>query len=173
MGQSRDEVPERISQKIDSEKCLISVLWSVNGIHSLGDVPKVTTYDSAFFCDLIVPRLVQGLCSDSARRSLKGCSIHLDNSHPHNSKRSIECLRTTKIKRIPQLSYSPDIAPSDFFFFGYLKEKLTEYDIQDRERLKLAITHIFSEIGQETLITVFGNWIKRLKRVIKHEEDFH
>jgi transposase len=57
-AQSRDEVPERMSQKIDSEKCLISALWSVNGIHRLEDVPKGTSYDSAFFCDIIVPRLV-------------------------------------------------------------------------------------------------------------------
>jgi hypothetical protein len=165
-AQSRDEVSERISQKIDSEKCLISVFWCVNGIHSLADMPKGSIYDSVFFCDIIVSRLVQGLCSDSARRSLKGCYIHLDNVGPYNSKRSSECFRTTKIKRIPQPSHSPDIAPSDFFRFGYLKEKLTEYDIPDREKLKLAITHIVSEIGQETLITVFGTWIKRLKWVI-------
>jgi hypothetical protein len=56
--------------------------------------------------------------------------------------------------RIPKPSYSPNIAPSDFVLFGYLKKKLTEYDIPDRVRLKLAITHIFSEIGQETLIPV-------------------
>jgi hypothetical protein len=93
----------------------------------------------------------------------------LDNARPQNSKRSTECLRTPQIKRIPQPSYSPDIAPSNFFLFGYLKEKLTEYDIPDWERLQLAITHIFSEIGQETLITVFGTWIKPLKWVIKHK----
>jgi hypothetical protein len=93
----------------------------------------------------------------------------VDNARPHNSKRSTEYLRTAQIKRIPQPSYSPDIAPCDFFLFGYLKEKLTEYDIPDREGLKLAITHIFSEIGQETLITVFETWIKQLKWVIKHE----
>jgi hypothetical protein len=96
----------------------------------------------------------------------------LDNARPDNSKRSTECLRTTKIKGIPQLSSSSDIAPSDFFLFGYLQEKLTEYGIPDRERLKSAITHIFSEIGQETLITVFGTWIKRLKWVIKHEREY-
>jgi histone-lysine N-methyltransferase SETMAR len=103
---------------------------------------------------------------------LKGGYIHLDNARPHNSKRSTECLRTTKINRIPHPSYSPDIAPSDFFRFDYVKEKLTEYDIPDRERLKFAITHIFSQIGQETLITVFGTWIKRLKWVIKHEGEY-
>jgi hypothetical protein len=40
---SRDQLPENVSQKIDTEKCLISVLWSINGIHSLANVPKGTT----------------------------------------------------------------------------------------------------------------------------------
>jgi transposase len=37
---SRDDLPVRIKPEIDAEKCLISVRWSVNGIHSPLDVPK-------------------------------------------------------------------------------------------------------------------------------------
>jgi hypothetical protein len=54
---SRDEVPERFKQKLDTEKCLISVIWSVNGIHSLFYVPKGTTYNTTFFCDVSFPDL--------------------------------------------------------------------------------------------------------------------
>jgi hypothetical protein len=32
-------------------------------------------------------------------------------------------LEATKAKRLSHPAYSPDIAPSDFFIFGYLKEK--------------------------------------------------
>jgi hypothetical protein len=52
---SRDEVPERIKQKIDMEKCLLSTIWSANGIHSLLDVPKGTTYNTTFFCNAFIP----------------------------------------------------------------------------------------------------------------------
>jgi hypothetical protein len=40
---SRDGRPQHIKKKNDMEKCLVSILWSVNGIHSLLDVPKGTT----------------------------------------------------------------------------------------------------------------------------------
>jgi hypothetical protein len=40
---SQGEVPERIKHKNDTETCLISVIWSVNRIHNLLDVPKATT----------------------------------------------------------------------------------------------------------------------------------
>jgi hypothetical protein len=36
----RHELPQYIQQKIDTENCLVSILWSVSGIHSLLDVPK-------------------------------------------------------------------------------------------------------------------------------------
>jgi hypothetical protein len=42
---SRDELPQRTKQKIDTEKCLVSILWSVSRIHSFLDVPKGTTYN--------------------------------------------------------------------------------------------------------------------------------
>jgi hypothetical protein len=58
---SRDEVPERVSHKINTEKCLVSFLWSVNGIHSFVDIPKGSIYNSAFFCDTVVPSLLERL----------------------------------------------------------------------------------------------------------------
>jgi hypothetical protein len=36
----RDDLPHRIKQKIGTEKCLISIVWSVNGIYRLLDVLK-------------------------------------------------------------------------------------------------------------------------------------
>jgi hypothetical protein len=54
---SRDEVPGTVSQKVDTEKSLLSLLWPVNGIHDLLDLPKDNTYNSAFFCDTVIPSL--------------------------------------------------------------------------------------------------------------------
>jgi hypothetical protein len=58
---------------------------------------------------------------------------------------------------------SPDLVPNDFFIFGYLKEKLADFDCRSREDLKSAITSIFNEIDKETLVAVFVLWIERLK----------
>jgi hypothetical protein len=77
-----------------------------------------------------------------------------------------------KIQRIAYPAYSPDLALSDFFLFGYIKRKLTKYVILDRQGLKSAITHIFDEIGQETLITLFKTWINRFEWVREHEGEY-
>jgi hypothetical protein len=41
--------------------------------------------------------------------------MHLDNAHPHNSKKSNECITEFCTRRVPHPAYSPDRAPSDFF----------------------------------------------------------
>jgi hypothetical protein len=120
--ESRDRLPEPIRRKIDAEKCLISVLWSVNGIHHLIDVPPGMKHNSSFFCDVVMPGLIQNMTFSSRRRTLKLFFIHLDNARPHNSKQSQECIQASKAKRLPHPVYGPGLAPSDFFLFGYLKE---------------------------------------------------
>jgi hypothetical protein len=56
---------------------------------------------------------------------------------------------------------SLDLAPRDFFLFGYIKRKLTEYDIPDWQSLRSAITHLFDEIGHKILIAFFETSIDR------------
>jgi transposase len=120
--ESQDELPARVKQTIDTEKCRISVLWSVNGIHWFVDVPKWESYHSAFFCNVVVPSLVGIICSYSRQSSLKDLYVHLDNARPHNSSQSNNSLQATKARRMAQPDYIPDLAPSDFFLFGFLKQ---------------------------------------------------
>jgi hypothetical protein len=145
----RDELPVRIKPEIDAEKCLIFVIWSVNGIHSLVDVSKGESYNSALFCDVVVPSLISDIRSRSRRKSLKGLDIHLDNACPHNSPQSIDCLQAHKARRMAQRASSPDLAPSDFFLSGYLQQKLQEVQIPDWKRLKSEIIRIFGEVGPD------------------------
>jgi hypothetical protein len=91
----------------------------------------------------------------SHRKSLKGLYIHFDNALLHNSGAPTNCLSATKAKRVPHPTNNPDLAPSAFFLFGFVKMKLAEYAISDRKSLKDTNGTIFKEIGTETLITVF------------------
>jgi hypothetical protein len=58
---SGDEVSERIKSWTDNKNCLILTSWSVNGIHNLLDISKAIACDSTFFCDSVVPGLVEGI----------------------------------------------------------------------------------------------------------------
>ena len=63
--------------------------------------------------------------------------------------------------------YSPDIAPSDFWLFGFLNEKRKGTVVLNEEDLILQTKEILSKIDSTLLGTVFKEWIKRLHRVIE------
>jgi hypothetical protein len=52
---------ESIKQKINTAKCLVSILWLVNEIDSLLDVPKWTTYNTIFFTDVVWSSLIENV----------------------------------------------------------------------------------------------------------------
>jgi hypothetical protein len=155
--------------KIDTEKCLISVIWSVNGIHILLDVAKGTTYNNALFCDVVVPDLLGNVRAHNRRQTLKGVWVHVENVRPHNWKKSNECLTQFRVHRVQHPTYSPGIAPSDFFLFGIVETELQNYEIYNRQGLILAIRGIFDEISKDIFNSVYVLCIKRFKWVIKNK----
>jgi hypothetical protein len=50
-----DDVPKILKQKIQSEKCLISIIWGGTGIKSLLHIPKGMKYSTIFFVESVVP----------------------------------------------------------------------------------------------------------------------
>jgi hypothetical protein len=55
-----DELPRCIEQHNDAEKCLVSILWSVNGIHCLF-LAKGTVSNRAFFTDTVILNLIENV----------------------------------------------------------------------------------------------------------------
>ena len=85
---------------------------------------------------------------------------------PHTSKKVIQYLDQNEIRRAPQPPYSPDLAPSDFYLFGYMKEKLKGYKFNSKEELLSAIISILEAIPRKKLKEVFLTWERRLQQVI-------
>jgi hypothetical protein len=108
---TRDQPPQSIKQKTNTENCLVWSLWSVNGIHSLLDVSKGTTYNTACFTDRVMPSLIENVRSRTRRMSLKNWLIHIVNAAPHNSRRAQRCIETSRAERLPHPVYSPDLPP--------------------------------------------------------------
>jgi hypothetical protein len=85
---SHGEFPHRIRQSIDAEKCLASILWLINGIHSIFDVAKWTECKTAFFTNFVIPNFIQNITSRNQKTTMKGRVIHMDSARPHNPRSS-------------------------------------------------------------------------------------
>jgi hypothetical protein len=63
--------------------------------------------------------------------------------------------------------------PSDFFLFGYVKERLKEMLFPSYEELLDVIGEVVTGLESETLIAVFEHWIERLEGVSKNNGDYY
>jgi hypothetical protein len=161
-------VPEIPKQKVQSEKCLVSIIWGSTGIKTLLSVPKGMKYNIIFFVESVAPDLVEHVYQESRRKTLRCIMVHLDNARPHNSRKSATALTATKTRRIHAPASSPDQSPSDFFLFGMLKERISGTSYSSPDELISAISRLIASLPKDQLVNVYKNWMKHLNWVIKH-----
>jgi hypothetical protein len=76
------------------------------------------------------------------------------------------------MKQAPHSPYSPELAPSDFFFFGYVKGKLMVYRVETPSEPLVRIRVILAEIPRETLNAVCLEWMERLQKCVQVDSEY-
>lgn len=157
---------------IGTQKMMLTVIWNPNGFYVIDFCPRNTKYNSEYFINYILAKIVEKkneIWKNSKKRKIW---IHLDNSRVHNSNATSQKVAEFGLKRTPHPPFSPDIAPSDFFLFGYLTDKLRGQRFTSFEDLQERIIEIFNSIPHETLKNVFQTWIDRCNWVSMHEGEY-
>jgi hypothetical protein len=90
--------------------------------------------------------------------------LHADNARPQTPKVSTDYVTRNAMKRALHPPYSPDLAPSDFFLFGYMKRKLMGYRAESGSELLVRISVILAAIPADVLNAVFPEWMDRLQQ---------
>jgi hypothetical protein len=70
------------------------------------------------------------------------------------------------MKSAPHPLYSPDLAPSDFCLFGYVKRCLTGLSFDDADQVLVAVEGVLEGIEKVTLQAVFLEWMGRLRKCV-------
>ena len=68
------------------------------------------------------------------------------------------------IKTVPQLPYSPDLAPCDFYLFPKLKEKLKGCHYERIEEMKEAVMKVIDMLTQEDFHGAFQKLLERYNK---------
>jgi hypothetical protein len=69
--------------------------------------------------------------------------------------------------------YLPDLAPSDFFFFGHVKNRLQGIVFRSNGELLAGIREVLDEIPVETLQDAFEHWIERFELVSQNNDNYY
>jgi hypothetical protein len=92
--------------------------------------------------------------------------VHANNARPHTAQLSIQYFNENRMKSAPHPPYSPDLAPSDFYFFGYVKRCLAGLSFEDADQIFAVVEGVLEGIEKQPCKAVFLEWRDRLRKCI-------
>jgi transposase len=146
-----------------------TIAWNPLRFPLIVALPKGRTFNGEYYRDNIIVALTQRQPEDDGRKLV----VHADNETADTVQKCRTFCEENGLRLSPHPPYSPDLAASDFFLFGYVKERLKGMVLPSYEELLDAIDEVMTGIESETLIAVFEHWIERLEWVSKNNGDDH
>jgi histone-lysine N-methyltransferase SETMAR len=132
---------------------------------------KDRKFNAGYYIAEIVESLFQWHSIETVGNERK-LLMHADNARSHTAKLSAQYFNENRMKSVSHPSYSPDLAPSGFYLFGYLKRCLAGLSFEDAVQLLAAIEGVLEGTDKVTIQAVFVEWMDRLRKCIATNGDY-
>jgi len=153
----------RVDRQQADPKRLFVVFFSTVGFKVAEFLPEGATVNAVY---------MENLFRSIGVTSLRPLWIHMDNAAPHRAKRTQNALQVIGISSLRHPPYSPDLAPSDFWLFGRIKQALGCSHFSNEAELKGAILDIIHKITTPEIRRVYNEWMRRLQACIDSEGEY-
>jgi histone-lysine N-methyltransferase SETMAR len=138
---------------------MVTIAWNPLRLPLIAPLPMRRTFNAEYYRDNILAALTQLQPEDDERKLV----VHADSAKACTAQKRRTFGVENGLRLIPHLPYSPDLAPSDFFLFGYAKKRLKGMLFPSYEELLDAIGEVATGIESETLAAVFEHLMERLE----------
>lgn len=159
-----------VKRNQNDQKNMFVIFFRTTGIEFIHMVEFGNSVSAAYYMDNCLEPLFDNLRRRRPKSGLHAIKLHHDNAKPHQAKDTKEFLQQQGVITMPHPSYSPDLAPSDFWLFGYLKQQLGTYS--DSKSLKQAVTKTLRNIPQDTFAKVFNQWVERMELCVANQGNY-
>jgi hypothetical protein len=163
--------PTRPRTTITSTKAMLTVFWGIRGVRLINWLTHGASLNGAYFDENILQPMASELRAGEKKKHCPWPLLHMDHARLHTSKRNLARMEELRLKRVAQPPFSLDIASSDFFLFGWLKDELCSPPVNEINGLCEIVEEILSILTPDTIAPVLANWIERLKQVIDANGD--
>ena len=105
-------------------------------------------------------------------RSGRDSILQHDKAHPHTSRQTQDALAQLKLPALPHPAYSPDLAPSDYFLFLQLKNRLKGNHYDRDEEVVAAIRQLCREQSSEFFADGIRQLVRRWQLCVDRDGDY-
>jgi hypothetical protein len=151
----------KIAPQCPIPKVMLAIVWNPGGFHLVNILPKGFKFNGSYYVTQILDPLSKWRRIQVGRTNRK-LIVHANNARSHTAKVILQFMEQNSVQRAPHPTYSPDLTPSDFCLFGYVKQLLSGCRFADQNSLLQAVIDILVGIEKVTLESVFRNWMERL-----------
>jgi histone-lysine N-methyltransferase SETMAR len=104
-------------------KVILTVYWDSKGVLLAHFQKRGENVSSASYCE-VLSKLRDAIRRKPPGQLTTGVLLHDDNARPHTARATQERIQELEWDLLELPPYSPDLAPSDFYLFGPLKNHL-------------------------------------------------
>jgi hypothetical protein len=169
---TRDDVATKVRPNIQTKKIMFTIMWSPRGFHVINQLPDDTKMNSTYYVNNVLQELYQCFFPHGHGPRSKYLVIHVDNCSIHKSAQSEQFMVAHKMFRMSHPPYSPDLAPSDFYLFGTVKNQLEHIQLSEHDDFFEKLYEILQSIPKEELARVFTAWRERVRQVAYGTGDY-
>ena len=161
--------PKKFKLAPSAGKVMITVFWDVHGVLLVEYLPKGETINSARYQETL-----RKLASAIRRKrpNLQNVILHHDNARPHTAHATAAEIAAKGWTVLPHPPYSPDLAPSDFFLFGPLKDFLRGQKFDDDDEVKAAVRLWVRQCKPDFFAQGFTQWKTRWDKCVARGGDY-
>ena len=115
-----------------------TVFWDAKGGIILDFLPKRSTITGVYYANFL-DQLRTAIREKRRGKFSKGVLLQQDNARVHTCKVAMDAVERNGYELIPHPTYSPDLAPSDFFLFPNLKKDIRGLHFRSDEEVVTAV----------------------------------
>jgi hypothetical protein len=136
------------------------------GVAPVNWLSQGAVFNRGYFDENILQPIAAELCREEKKKYYSWTLPQMENMRPRASKRNLAQMDELCFKRVVHPPFGLDVALSNFFLFGWLKSKPSSRSMGEIGELFETVDETRSTLRLDTIATVFGNWIERLKQFI-------
>jgi [histone H3]-lysine36 N-dimethyltransferase SETMAR len=126
---------------------------------------KTVTAD--WYTTVCLPQMLKKWCEKRPKAGTRGMLLHHDNVSSHQSIKTREFFELKSIKTLPHPSYSPDLAPCDFFLFPLIKKDMRGTRFSSPEDAVEAYIELIEALDKNQWSSCFEKWFQRMDKCIE------
>jgi transposase len=169
---TKETVETNVRRNFQCEKIMFTIMWNPHGFYVIDSLPPHTRMNSTYYTTNILQPLYDSFFPQGHTTRSKKLILHVDNCSIHKSREAEKFMANHRMIRMPHPPYSPEMAPSDFYLFGAVKNRLNNIELPDREEFFEKLHEILMSISHDELNRAFNKWIDVVRQVSEGTGDY-